>query len=118
MGGFLSRQAAAEGLDEEKKGKMELVQEILKEVYELPDDDTLKISRDLEVIFLQNNRREIPVPNDEEIKDEPIDDQENPQETSEEVKEENGAENAEVDEVKEEAEEASEEVVEEVEDEK
>ena len=60
--GFLSRQAAAEGLDEEKKGKMELVQEILKEVYELPDDDTLKISRDLELIFLQNNRREIPVP--------------------------------------------------------
>ena len=41
---------------------MELVQEILKEVYELPDDDTLKISRDLELIFLQNNRREIPVP--------------------------------------------------------
>merc|ERR1711862_773670 len=109
MGGFLSRQAAAEGLDEEKKGKMELVQEILKEVYELPDDDTLKISRDLELIFLQNNRREIPVPKDEpvkdeEIKDEPIDDQENPQETSEE----NGAENAEVDEVKEEAEEVTE----------
>merc|ERR1712062_596334 len=111
--GFLSRQAAVEGLDEEKKGKMELVQEILKEVYELPDDDTLKISRDLELIFLQNNRREIPVP-----KDEPIDDQENPQETSEEVKEENGAENDEVAEVKEESEEASEEVVEEVEDEK
>jgi len=121
--GFLSRQAAVEGLDEEKKGKMELVQEILKEVYELPDDDTLKISRDLELIFLQNNRREIPVPKDEpvkdeEIKDEPIDDQENPQETSEEVKEENGAENDEVAEVKEESEEASEEVVEEVEDEK
>jgi len=126
--GFLSRQAAAEGLDEEKKGKMELVQEILKEIYELPDDDTLNISRDLELIFLQNNRREIPVPKedikeepvkDEDIKDEPLEtSQDNTEEASEEVKEENGAENTEVAEVKEESEEASEEVVEEVEEEK
>lgn len=115
--GFLGRQAATEGLDEEKKGKMELVQEILKEIYELPEDDTLKISRDLELIFLQNNRREIPVPKEEtkedeeetEVKEEPTE-----ADDTTENKEENGAED-ETEEVKEEA--AEDEIVEEEKDE-
>ena len=115
--GFLGRQAATEGLDEEKKGKMELVQEILKEIYELPEDDTLKISRDLELIFLQNNRREIPVPKEEtkedeeetEVKEEPTE-----ADDTTEIKEENGAED-ETEEVKEEA--AEDEIVEEEKDE-
>ena len=35
---------------------------MLKEAFEIPDDDSLKISRNLELIFLHNNRREIPIP--------------------------------------------------------
>merc|ERR1719210_1501172 len=44
---------------------METVKDLLKESFEIPDDETLKVSRNLELIFLQNNRREIPVPKDE-----------------------------------------------------
>ena len=83
--GFLTRQAAAiEDAEDERKGKMNLVIEILKEIFELPDDDSLKISRDLELIFLQNNRREIPVPKEPEVKEEPAEEKE---ETKEETTE-------------------------------
>merc|ERR1712018_424054 len=115
--GFLGRQAATEGLDEEKKGKMELVQEILKEIYELPEDDTLKISRDLELIFLQNNRREIPVPKEEIKEDEEeteVKEESTEADDTTEIKEENGAED-ETEEVKEVA--AEDEIVEEEKDE-
>ena len=84
--GFLTRQAAAiEDAEDERKGKMNLVIEILKEIFELPDDDSLKISRDLELIFLQNNRREIPVPKEPEVKEEPAEEKE--EETKEETTE-------------------------------
>merc|ERR1712083_1011065 len=36
--------------------------DLLKEAFDIPDDDSLKISRNLELIFLHNNRREIPIP--------------------------------------------------------
>jgi len=88
--GFLTRQAAAiEDAEDERKGKMNLVIEILKEIFELPDDDSLKISRDLELIFLQNNRREIPVPKEPEVKEEPAEEKE---ETKEEATEADAAE--------------------------
>ena len=63
--GFLGRQAEKENLEEDKKAKIEQAKETLKEAFEIPDDDTLKVSRNLELIFLQNNRREIPVPVEE-----------------------------------------------------
>ena len=44
---------------------------MLKEAFDIPDDESLKISRNLELIFLHNNRREIPVPV-EETKDENV----------------------------------------------
>merc|ERR1711994_760863 len=68
--GFLGRQAEKEDLEEDKKAKIEQAKETLKEAFEIPDDDTLKVSRNLELIFLQNNRREIPIPAAEEIKEE------------------------------------------------
>jgi hypothetical protein len=42
--------------------KLEQARDLLKEAFEIPDDDSLKISRNLELIFLHNNRREIPIP--------------------------------------------------------
>merc|ERR1739844_154932 len=69
--GFLDRQANKESVDEEKKKQIEDAKNLLKEAFEIPDDDSLKISRNLELIFLHNNRREIPVPQPvEEPKDE------------------------------------------------
>merc|ERR1712223_2008189 len=67
--GFLDRQAKKDGLEEEKMKKIEQAKDLLKEAFDIPDDDSLKISRNLELIFLHNNRREIPVPV-EEAKDE------------------------------------------------
>ena len=63
--GFLGRQMEVEGLEDEVKSKMETAKDLLKESFDIPDDETLKVSRNLELIFLQNNRREIPVPKDE-----------------------------------------------------
>merc|ERR1712156_772099 len=61
--GFLDRQANKESIEDAKT--------MLKEAFDIPDDDSLKISRNLELIFLHNNRREIPVPQPaEEPKDE------------------------------------------------
>lgn len=60
--GFLTRQATKEETNETQKEQLEQVQNLLKEAFALPDDDSLKISRNLELIFLQNNRREIPLP--------------------------------------------------------
>merc|ERR1739838_691357 len=54
--------ANKESVDEEKKKKFEEAKNLLKEAFEIPDDDSLKISRNLELIFLHNNRREIPIP--------------------------------------------------------
>merc|ERR1712025_1305490 len=69
--GFLDRQANKETVDEDKKKQIEDAKNLLKEAFEIPDDDSLKISRNLELIFLHNNRREIPVPQPvEEPKDE------------------------------------------------
>ena len=67
---FKYLQAEKEDLEEDKKAKIEQAKETLKEAFEIPDDETLKVSRNLELIFLQNNRREIPVPVSEEIKEE------------------------------------------------
>merc|ERR1711971_1414235 len=60
--GFLDRQGKKEPVDEEKAKKLEQARDLLKESFEIPDDDSLKISRNLELIFLHNNRREIPIP--------------------------------------------------------
>merc|ERR1712051_129276 len=60
--GFLDRQGKKEPVDEEKAKKLEQARGLLKEAFEIPDDDSLKISRNLELIFLHNNRREIPIP--------------------------------------------------------
>jgi len=60
--GFLDRQAKKDGLEEEKMKKIEQAKDLLKEAFDIPDDDSLKISRNLELIFLHNNRREIPIP--------------------------------------------------------
>merc|ERR1712241_531237 len=69
--GFLDRQASKESIDEEKKKQIEDAKKALIESFDIPDDDSLKISRNLELIFLHNNRREIPVPQPaEEPKDE------------------------------------------------
>merc|ERR1712241_696658 len=69
--GFLDRQASKESIDEEKKKQIEDAKKALIEAFDIPDDDSLKISRNLELIFLHNNRREIPVPQPaEEPKDE------------------------------------------------
>ena len=62
---FTYLQAEKEDLEEDKKAKIEQAKETLKEAFEIPDDETLKVSRNLELIFLQNNRREIPVPVEE-----------------------------------------------------
>ena len=35
---------------------------MLKEAFDITNDDSLKLSRNLELIFLQKNRREIPIP--------------------------------------------------------
>jgi len=69
--GFLDRQANKESIDEAKKKQIEDAKTMLKEAFDIPDDESLKISRNLELIFLHNNRREIPVPV-EETKDEDL----------------------------------------------
>ena len=68
--GFLNRQIDKDGLDEDVKTKLDQANDLLKESFDIPEDDSLKVSRNLELIFLQNNRREIPVPK-EEVKEEP-----------------------------------------------
>merc|ERR1712156_770901 len=87
--GFLDRQANKESIDEAKKKQIEDAKTMLKEAFDIPDDESLKISRNLELIFLHNNRREIPVPV-EETKDENEADEKNEDETMGE--EENGEE--------------------------
>jgi len=67
--GFLDRQIGKDGLEESVKKPLEDSKELLKTAFEIPDDDdSLKVSRNLELIFLQNNRREIPIPKDEPVK--------------------------------------------------
>merc|ERR1712156_677896 len=78
--GFLDRQANKESIDEDKKKQIEDAKTMLKEAFDIPDDESLKISRNLELIFLHNNRREIPVPV-EETKDENDADEKNEDET-------------------------------------
>ena len=61
-----------ESVDEEKTKSLEQARDLLKETFDLPDDDSMKISQNLELIFLQNwaVQREIPIPPDAEV--EPI----------------------------------------------
>jgi len=93
--GFLDRQANKESVDEEKKKKIEEAKNLLKEAFEIPDDDSLKISRNLELIFLHNNRREIPVP---QAAEEPKDEKEETEEKNEDTeKTENDVENEKAD---------------------
>merc|ERR1719203_2247188 len=104
--GFLDRQGKKESVDEEKAKKLEQARDLLKEAFEIPDDDSLKISRNLELIFLHNNRREIPIPpapeEPKEVKTE--DDVEAKKEAIEEAIEETTEENdEEIEEVTEEA---------------
>merc|ERR1719220_245664 len=86
--GFLDRQGKKEPVDEEKAKKIEEAKNLLKEAFEIPDDDSLKISRNLELIFLHNNRREIPVPQAaEEPKDEKLKKDEKEKDEKEEAEE-------------------------------
>jgi hypothetical protein len=61
---FLDRQAKKKSVDEEKAKKFEQARDLLKEAFDIPDDDSLKINQNLEGIFLQNcsSRHEIPNP--------------------------------------------------------
>lgn len=73
---FVDRQANKDNLDEDKVQQMKEANDLLKTAFDIPADDSLKVSRSLELIFLQNNRREIPAPVEkpkeepEEVKDE------------------------------------------------
>ena len=69
---FLDRQAKKKSVDEEKAKKFEQARDLLKEAFDIPDDDSLKINQNLEGIFLQNCavQREIPIPPAPEV--EPI----------------------------------------------
>jgi hypothetical protein len=60
--GFLGRQAAKEGLDKTKKEEINSAKELISQIFELPQDESLKVSRNLEIIFMLSNRREITVP--------------------------------------------------------
>merc|ERR1712241_603748 len=88
--GFLDRQASKESIDEAKKKQIEDAKTMLKEAFDIPDDESLKISRNLELIFLHNNRREIPVPVEETTEEEETDAKE---ENGEETKDGDDAEN-------------------------
>jgi len=70
---FLDRQAKKKSVDEEKAKKFEQARDLLKEAFDIPDDDSLKINQNLEGIFLQNCavQREIPIPPAPEV-EEPI----------------------------------------------
>ena len=61
---FLDRQAKKKSVDEEKAKKFEQARDLLKEAFDIPDDDSLKINQNLEGIFLKNcaSRHEIPIP--------------------------------------------------------
>ena len=41
---------------------VKIARDLLKEALDIPSDDSLIISRNLELIFLPNNRHEIPIP--------------------------------------------------------
>merc|ERR1712156_1325592 len=99
--GFLDRQANKESIDDDKKKQIEDAKTMLKEAFDIPDDESLKISRNLELIFLHNNRREIPVPveenkdendADEKNEDETMAEDEKAEEEETDAKEENGEE--------------------------
>ena len=61
-----------ESVDEEKSKRLEQARDLLKETFDLPDDDSMKISQNLELIFLQNCavQREIPIPPAPEVEGE------------------------------------------------
>lgn len=107
--GFLDRQAKKDGLEEDKMKKIEQAKDLLKEAFDIPDDDSLKISRNLELIFLHNNRREIPIPppveepKEEETAQVKKEETETDENGDEEMKNEEGDENEVKEEVKEEA---------------
>ena len=69
---FLDRQAKKKSVDEEKAKKFEQARDLLKEAFDIPDDDSLKINQNLEGIFLQNCavQREIPIPPAPEVEGE------------------------------------------------
>merc|ERR1712088_514892 len=70
---FLERQKNKEGVDENKQAVINQAKELISSAFDLPEDsndESLKISRHLELIFMQNNRREIQPPQEKE-EDEP-----------------------------------------------
>jgi len=69
---FLERQKNKEGVDENKQAVISQAKELLASAFDLPEDsndESLKISRHLELIFMQNNRREIQPPQEKEDDD-------------------------------------------------
>jgi len=66
---FLERQKNNDGVDENKQAVLRQAKELIASAFDLPEeenDESLKISRHLELIFMQNNRREIQPPQDKE----------------------------------------------------
>jgi len=69
---FLERQKNKEGVDENKQAVLRQAKELIASAFDLPEDsndESLKISRHLELIFMQNNRREIQPPQEKEDED-------------------------------------------------
>merc|ERR1711974_109145 len=91
-----------EAVVEEKKAEFTQAVSLINNLFELPAEQTaeddLKISRNLEVIFMQNNRREIKPPQPEETETEEKaegDEREGAEKGADEGAEEEGAEGSE-----------------------
>lgn len=66
---FLERQKNKDGVDENKQTVITQAKELISSAFDLPEDEndeSLKISRHLELIFMQNNRREIQPPQEKD----------------------------------------------------
>ena len=85
---FLDRQAKKKSVDEEKAKKFEQARDLLKEAFDIPDDDSLKINQNLEGIFLKNcaSRHEIPIPPAPEIETKEVSSKNNTKKPSKAVK--------------------------------
>merc|ERR1712088_671241 len=69
---FLERQKNKDGVDENKQAIIRQAKELISSAFDLPEDEndeSLKISRHLELIFMQNNRREIHPPQEKDDDD-------------------------------------------------
>uniref|UniRef100_A0A0K2TSQ7 RRM domain-containing protein n=1 Tax=Lepeophtheirus salmonis TaxID=72036 RepID=A0A0K2TSQ7_LEPSM len=86
---FLDRELDVDEMPEERIEQIKTVQEKLRTSFNIESEDSsLKVSRNLELIFMQNNRREIKVPDDDEVEEEKVTSVENKETSVEKVDEE------------------------------